>query len=161
MQWGMLPLVLVWIVVGTRLTVIDLREHRLPNALTLPMLVVTPIGLVLASWIDGAPPGGGWSGAGLGAALWLGALGLIWLVSAGRGMGLGDVKLAPSLGATLGWFGGGIALAGLVIAFGVGALVGIFLLLAKRVGRRDALPFGPFLLLGAVLAIPVGVGLSG
>ena len=160
MAWGLAPLLLAWLGVGIALAVVDLREHRLPNALTLPMLVVTPMGLALAWWLDGSrggsPEGGGWLGAGIGAATWLGGLGLLWLVSAGRAMGLGDVKLAPSLGATLGWIDAGTAVAGLVLAFVIGALVAVALLATRRIGRRDAIPFGPFLLLGAALALPLG-----
>ena len=155
MGWGLAPLLLAWIGVGIALAIVDLREHRLPHALTLPMLAITPLGLALAGLLDGSPYGGGWAGAGIGAAIWLGALGLMWLVSAGHGMGLGDVKLAPSLGATLGWLSVDTAVAGLVLAFVAGTLVALALLVTRRIGRRDAIPFGPFLLLGAALALPV------
>lgn len=149
----MIPLLVVWVIVGTWLTVVDLREHRLPNALTIPMLVVVPLGLGVADLLGDAPASGGWIGAGLGAAIWLGALGLLWLVTRGRGMGLGDVKLAPSLGATLGWLGVGTAFAGLIVAFVLGGVVSLLLLVTKRVQRRTAIPFGPFLLLGTAVTI--------
>ena len=151
----LLPLLLVWLAVGTILTIIDLREHRLPNALTLPMLIVTPVGLGVADALDGTSPSvsTGWSGAGLGALLWLAALGLIWLLSRGRGMGLGDVKLSPSLGAMLGWLSLETALVGLALSFILGGAVGAVLLITKRVHRRAAIPFGPFLFLGSLVAI--------
>lgn len=158
-QIGVLPLLLVWSVVGVALTAIDLDHHRLPNALTLPMLIVTPIGLLIARLIDGAGSGDG-LGVGLGAVIWVGVLGLLWLITGGRGMGLGDVKLAPSLGATLGWWGVGVAGIGLLAAFLLGALVAVVLLLARRVGRRSAVPFGPFLFAGAALAVLVGEPLA-
>jgi len=75
-------------------------------------------------------------------------------------MGLGDVKLAPSLGATLGWLSVGVAGIGLFAAFVLGAVVSIVLLLARRVGRRSAVPFGPFLFAGTALAIMVGEPLA-
>jgi len=153
----LLPLLCVWLVVGVILSVVDLREHRLPNALTLPMLIVTPVGLAVADLLGSSPTaaGAGWAGAGLGALLWLGVLGLLWLVSRGRGIGLGDVKLSPSLGATLGWISLETALIGLVMSFIAGGLVSVVLLLAKRVKRQTAIPFGPFLLLGSLVAVVI------
>ena len=149
------PLLVVWAVVGVALTVIDLREHRLPNALTLPLLGLVPAGLALADLLDVSQPRpwSGWRGAAAGAVLWLGVLGLIWLLSRGRGMGLGDVKLAPSIGATLGWVGVESALVGLFIAFVLGGAVSALLLVARRVDRRSAIPFGPFLLVGGAGAV--------
>lgn len=157
-QIGMLPLLLVWSVIGVSLTAIDLDHHRLPNALTLPMLIVTPIGLLIAWLVDGTPDTSvsGWLGVGLGALVWLGVLGGLWVITGGRGMGLGDVKIAPSLGATLGWWGLGVAAIGLLAAFVLGALVAVVLLLARRVGRKSAVPFGPFLFAGTAVAILAG-----
>lgn len=151
----LLPLLMVWLVVGTILTIIDLREHRLPNVLTLPMLVVTPVGLLVADVLDDGATTvwTGWSGAGLGALVWLAALGLIWVLSRGAGMGLGDVKLSPSLGATLGWLSVDTALVGLALSFVLGGVVSAVLLMTKRVHRRSAIPFGPFLLLGSLVAV--------
>lgn len=151
----LLPLLLVWLVVGAILTIVDLREHRLPNAITVPMLAVTPVGLVLADVIDGrvATTWTGWSGAALGALVWLIALGSIWFASRGAGMGLGDVKLSPSLGATLGWLSLETALLGLAMSFILGGVVSVVLLITKRVQRRTAIPFGPFLLLGSFAAV--------
>ena len=161
-QLGLLPLLLVWCVVGVALTVIDLDHHRLPNPITMPMLLVTPLGLTLAALIDGVPDSStsGWAGAGIGALIWLGVIGVLWAITGGRGMGLGDVKLAPSLGATLGWLGVGSAAIGLLAAFVIGALVAVVLLVARRVGRRSAVPFGPFLFVGAALAVIAGEPLA-
>jgi len=155
----LLPLLLVWLVVGTILTIIDLREHRLPNAITLPMLAVTPVGLVLADVIDGSATTvwTGWSGAVLGALVWLTALALIWVASRGAGMGLGDVKLSPSLGATLGWLSLETALLGLAMSFILGGAVSVVLLITKRMQRRTAIPFGPFLLLGSFVAVVTSI----
>ena len=75
-------------------------------------------------------------------------------------MGIGDVKLAPVLGVTLGWWALSSAIVGLFAAFALGALVGVGLMLARRAGRRTALPFGPFLLVGALLGLIVGPALS-
>jgi leader peptidase (prepilin peptidase)/N-methyltransferase len=76
-------------------------------------------------------------------------------------MGLGDVKLLGLLGLVLGWFGWGVLLAGVFLGLLTGAAVSIVLLAARRAGWRTALPFGPPLLVGAVLALALGAGSIG
>ena len=71
---------------------------------------------------------------------------VIYFASRG-GMGEGDVKLAPVLGL---WLGLEQGLAGLLLAFVGGGIVGLALLACGR--RRQLLPFGPFLCLGAAVA---------
>jgi leader peptidase (prepilin peptidase)/N-methyltransferase len=154
---AILPLLLVLASAGIALTVIDIQHHRLPDAIVLPLYPVTVLGLVVAGLLAGAFPLGSTLA---GCAVWLGTIGLIWLVTRGRGMGLGDVKLSPILGATLGWLSLGSAVVGLVAAFLSGALVGVILLAAKRAQRRSAIPFGPFLLLGAASAVFLGPAIS-
>jgi leader peptidase (prepilin peptidase)/N-methyltransferase len=68
-------------------------------------------------------------------------------------LGFGDVKLLGLLGLLLGWFGWGVLLAGVFLGLLVGAAVSLALLAGRRVGWRTALPFGPPLLTGAVLAL--------
>lgn len=150
---GLLPLLLVLGSAGVALAFIDLEHHRLPDAIVLPLYPATVIGLALAGLLSGEWP---LASAGIGVAVWLGVIGGLWLVSGGRGMGFGDVKLAPVLGATLGWVAVSAAVVGLFAAFGLGALVGIVLLAARRAGRRSALPFGPFLLVGSLVGLVLG-----
>ena len=121
------------------LTLVDLDEHRLPNRLTLACVVVTTCGLDLATL---ATSSAGWLEARralAGAAL----LGLFYLALAllggGRGMGLGDVKLAPSLGGLLGWVGWETWAAGAFGAFLLGGLWGVVLMLRGR-GRSARSP---------------------
>lgn len=149
----LLPLLLVIGSAGVALTLIDLDHHRLPDAIVLPLYPVTVVGLVLAGLLSGE-----WFviPALIGAGIWLFVVGVPWLVSGGRGMGFGDVKLAPVLGATLGWWGVSAAVVGLLLAFTLGALVGLGLMAARRAGRRTAVPFGPFLLVGALLGLLIG-----
>lgn len=89
----------------------------------------------------------------LGLAFGLLFIGLIYAVSLGRGIGFGDVKLAAALGILLGW--PDIALA-LIIAFIIGAIVGGVLMFMHRKGRRDAVPFGPFIAIGVTLVFFFG-----
>ena len=67
---------------------------------------------------------------------------LVHLVTSGRGMGLGDVKLALFGGVFLGW---PYALIWIFIAFLTGAITGIILILAGRASFGKQIPFGPFL----------------
>lgn len=150
---ALLPLLLVLSSAGIALTMIDLDVHRLPNAIVLPLYPVTLVGLVVAGVLAGAWP---WVPALVGAGLWMVVVGLPWLVSGGRGMGFGDVKLAPILGVTLGWWSLSSAVVGLFAAFLIGAGVGIALMAARRAGRRTAIPFGPFLIGGAAVGLIVG-----
>ena len=76
--------------------------------------------------------------------------GLLWLVSAGRWMGLGDAKLAIGLGWLL---GSSRLLSGAVLSFWGGAIFGILLVaFTKKYKIKSELPFAPFLVLGATLA---------
>lgn len=75
---------------------------------------------------------------------------LLWLVSKGTWMGLGDAKLALGLGWLLGFSG---ILSGAVVAFWSGAIVGLFLIIfSKKHGMKTEIPFAPFLVLGVLIA---------
>jgi len=150
---GLLPLLLALGSAGIALTFIDLEHHRLPDAIVLPLYPVTAAGLVLDGLVTGEWP---WLDLAIGVAVWLGVIGGLWLLSGGRGMGFGDVKLAPVLGAVLGWTAVAAAVVGLFAAFALGAGVGIALMLARKAGRRSALPFGPFLIVGALIGLVAG-----
>ena len=82
--------------------IIDIDHHRLPDAIVLPLYPVSVVGLVFAGLVSGTWPLGE---AAIGVGAWLVVIGGIWLLTGGRAMGFGDVKLAPVLGATLGWVG--------------------------------------------------------
>lgn len=77
---------------------------------------------------------------------------LISVLSKG-GMGGGDVKLAAVIGILLGWK---MTLLSLLLAFILGGVGGLILLLLKKKGKKDMIPFGPFLALGALLAVLAG-----
>jgi leader peptidase (prepilin peptidase)/N-methyltransferase len=75
---------------------------------------------------------------------------LLWLVSSGRWMGLGDAKLILGLGWMLGLFFG---IASLVLSFWLGSIVGLILMLLFRskVGMRTEIPFAPFLIVSSFI----------
>ncbi|WP_020573711.1 prepilin peptidase [Actinopolymorpha alba] len=148
-----LPAMLYLALAGVLLGYVDLRVRLLPNAVVLPSYAVVAVLLTLAALVSGE-----WrhlAGALLGgAALWA-FLALLGLLSP-SGMGFGDVKLGGVLGLGLGWFGMGQVLVGTVLAFVLGALVSLVLIVARRATRRSAIPFGPFLILGFLLAVMYG-----
>lgn len=152
-QLALLPWLLVLASAGIALTVIDLGHHRLPNALVYPLYPLLLVGLLVAAWGSGRAPV---VPALIGAGVWLVPIGGIWLISGGRGMGLGDVKVAPILGATLGWVSVGSSVVGLLVAFLAGAVVGVALIAAGRASRKTAVPFGPFLFLGTLVGLLAG-----
>ncbi len=78
----------------------------------------------------------------------LAVFGLLFLLTRGRGMGFGDVKLAAAMALLFGWPDIIILAA---IAFIAGSLVGAGFILAKKRRRNGFLPFGPFLALAAVI----------
>ena len=75
------------------------------------------------------------------------------------GMGLGDVKLAALIGLVLGALGWGYLLVGALLAMLTGGVGVVALAMGK--GRKDTLPFGPFLALGAAVAVFVGPAIAG
>jgi leader peptidase (prepilin peptidase) / N-methyltransferase len=81
------------------------------------------------------------------------SLGALYFISKGRGMGLGDVKLALALGIFVGW--PDIVL-GLALAFITGSVISVGLIAAKLKTMKDYLPFGPFIALGVAITFSLG-----
>jgi leader peptidase (prepilin peptidase)/N-methyltransferase len=145
-----LPAYLYLIAVGVALSVIDLDLKRLPNALTLPSYPVLAVLLGLASVIHAD----WWAlvRAVAGMAAYYGVL-FVLAVAIPKGMGFGDVKLAGVLGMALGWLGWAELISGFFLAFLYGAVVSLVLIAVRRAGRKSTVPFGPFLVAGAITAI--------
>ncbi|MBI3671354.1 prepilin peptidase, partial [Candidatus Azambacteria bacterium] len=74
---------------------------------------------------------------------------LLYLVSQGKWIGMGDVKYGVFMGFFLGWPN---VLVGLFLAYVIGAAVGVILLFFKKKGLKSEIPFGPFLIVGTLLA---------
>ena len=139
-----LGLVLVAFLVPIAL--IDLDHRIIPNRLTLPAAVLA---IVLGTALD---PGGQVERLIAGAA----AAGLLGLPALLRptGMGMGDAKLVGVLGLFLGL----AVVPAFFVAFAVGTIVGIAIIMRKGMaqGRKTAVPFGPFLALGAIVGVLAG-----
>jgi leader peptidase (prepilin peptidase)/N-methyltransferase len=125
----------------------DLTHKMIPNVITLPGIVVGLLGAVtvlpvgVINSVVGLAVGGG--------LLWL----LAWLspyLFGKEGMGGGDIKLLAMIGAFLGWKP---ALLTIMIGSLTGSIIGISLIGLHIIKRDDYIPFGPFLVLGALLSL--------
>ena len=128
------------------IALIDIRHRIIPNRLTYPALLIFPPLIVLAWLVDDATDP---VRALLGMLLYGGILFLVAIVS--RGMGMGDVKLAAVIGLVFGSLGlrfVGVAAGAAIVLGGLGGLAA----LGMGKGRKSAIPFGPYLAAGAVVA---------
>jgi leader peptidase (prepilin peptidase)/N-methyltransferase len=125
-------------------TFIDLQHQIIPDTISLPGILC---GLLLSLLMPSLTFFDSLLGAALGGGSLLIIAGGYYLITRQEGMGLGDVKLLAMMGAFLGWQS--ILFIIMVGSFS-GALVGIAVMIKKKKDRRYAIPFGPFLSLGAV-----------
>jgi leader peptidase (prepilin peptidase)/N-methyltransferase len=146
--WPVAP-VLGWVgLFGVVLAFVDLAVHRLPDALTLPLAAGTAVLLTAAGLLEHRTAV--LTRCLFGALLFLLVYGVMALLGP---MGLGDAKLAPTLGALLAWYGWRTLFQGWLAGFLLAAGWGVVLLATGRAKARDPLPFGPCMLLGALLGI--------
>ncbi|WP_043535190.1 prepilin peptidase [Actinomyces polynesiensis] len=145
---------------GTVSVLVDARTHRLPDGCTLTMACGALVGLVSRLLVDGDArvlPG-----LLVGVAVWTLPLAAGHLARAG--VGLGDVKLAPVLGAVLGTISWEAAVGGLVLAFLGAGTAALWLLVSGGGGLRSRIAMGPWLIGAALVAVvlwgvlPVQVG---
>jgi leader peptidase (prepilin peptidase)/N-methyltransferase len=131
---------------------IDLEHRRLPNIIVLPSTAAAAV------WVLGVSVARGQLDVALTAlvcgAAFFALLFVIALVSGG--MGFGDVKLAAFVGLVTGRFAWQVTVAAMFAAFFAGGIVSVALLVLRRAGRKTAIPFGPYLALGAVIALFAG-----
>jgi leader peptidase (prepilin peptidase)/N-methyltransferase len=124
------------------ITFIDLEHQIIPDVITLPGIVTG----VLANLATRAVP---WGDSLIGLAV-AGGLFFAIILASGGGMGGGDMKLAAMLGAFLGWQ---LTLVALFLAVVTGGAVALAMLARGRMGRKDPIPFGPFLAVGGAAAL--------
>ena len=135
---------------GVVLAVTDAGWKRLPDVVVLPLYPAVAALLGLAQLTD---PQHGSLVRALAAMAVLAGIFFLLVLASPAALGLGDVKLIGVLGLLLGWQGWRDVLAGTFLGFLLAALAAVFLLATRRAGRRDTVPFGPFLLLGALVAL--------
>lgn len=153
------PLVLVqpvfWLIVGILLLIVFITDIKY---MIIPDYAVVGLGLLALLYRVYLAQAGvmriedlWWAiVAGVAAAMFLGG---IHLATLGKGMGLGDVKYGLVMGWLLGWQR---MIVGLMVAFIMGAVVGVGLVIAKKRKIKQELPFGPFLVTGTFLALVWG-----
>ncbi len=145
-----LPAYLVLTAALLAISLIDLEHFIVPDRITAPLTVSALALLGLAALAEA----NGWR---FGRTLLGGVAYFAFLLVLNllypKGMGFGDVKLSFSLGLYLGWLGWGQVFLGGFLAFLLGAVVGVGLIATKIKTRKDVVPFGPFLALGAMLTI--------
>lgn len=142
--YGFQPVTLVYLLLASTLMIIaliDFSHLYIPNQLVV-------FGLVSGSLLHILLKTGGLKFLVLGLIAGGFPLLAVYVISRG-GMGAGDVKLGAMMGIFLGWK---LALAALFFGFLTGAIIGVLLLAAGIKGRKDAIPFGPFLAFGGVAA---------
>jgi leader peptidase (prepilin peptidase)/N-methyltransferase len=144
------------------LSIIDLREYRLPDRIVLPSIAIWTVSLSMLAWANDTFDRLQY--AFIGALVYFGVLLIAHLVSP-RGMGFGDVKLAGLLGLAVGWLGPNMAesiqlvLWAMLLGFISGSIAGIVLLVIRR--RNVPFPFGPFLAFGTIAIVLLSTPLVG
>ncbi len=132
------------------LCAVDLDVHRLPDRLTMPLMVLVP-----AAFAAICAAGGSWHdevrAIECGAALTAGFA--VLFLTAGGGLGLGDVKLAASIGTVAGWFSWMALLVTVYATVLTAAVYACGLLVTRRGSRTSRFAYGPFMALGLVLAL--------
>lgn len=140
-----LPSALVIAVAALPLAYVDLREHLLPERILWPTAGLVLVVLVVQSALDHR-----WGP--LLTAVVVAVIGfvvfLLLVLLAGGGFGFGDVQLVTLLLLAAGFVSVGTAVLAVVLAIVTSGLVTVALLVARRIGRRQAVAFGPFLLAG-------------
>jgi prepilin signal peptidase PulO-like enzyme (type II secretory pathway) len=143
---------LFWLTVGILLLIIfvsDARYYIIPDGAVGLLAVVTVIyRVVLVLFGEMRLVDLGW--AAMGVVLTVSLLGGLWLATKGKGIGLGDVKLMVPLSLLLGW---PIVTIGLFLAFVLGAIVGVVLILLGKKKFGQTIPFGPFLITAACFSL--------
>lgn len=143
LEWRLL---VAWAFIAAMIAVafIDYDRMIIPNRIVLPGAL---IGLGASVALD---PHGWWVYlvSSVGAATFIFALVMLWP----GGMGPGDIKMSLFMGAVLGTS----VIVGLFLAFLSGSVVGVYMMVVRKRSRKTKIPFGPFLALGAVLAMFCG-----
>ena len=153
------PVLFAWIflgAVGTVLGYIDAQTRLLPTRIIAPSYAVLVALLLLAAGLDGST--GDLVRAGLGWLAFGGFYFAMWFIYP-KGLGYGDVRLSGLLGLGLGYLGWGPVLVGMYAGFLLGGIGGALLALARIVDRKRY-PFGPFMLLGALVGLAWGAAFA-
>ncbi len=139
-----------FIIFGIALIAIDLEHHRLPDLLTGPLFLS---GIIFLG-IDAAK-NHHWSQFFHALVYGISACAIFYAIHvfSRGGMGMGDVKLAASMGLFSGYVSATAVYVSAMTGFALGSFVGVGLMIAKKATRKTAVPFGPFMIIGTVLSL--------
>ncbi|MDP9883289.1 leader peptidase (prepilin peptidase)/N-methyltransferase [Sinomonas atrocyanea] len=150
--WLVVACLAYYLWMAARLAVIDIRSHLLPNRIVLPSYwAAVPLTVAAVVAAGGFDAGAAVRVLGGGAVLWL--VYFVLRVVYPAGMGFGDVKLAGVLGLYLGFLSWQHLFWGTAVAFLLGGLYGLGLIVTRRGTAKSAIPFGPFMLAGTAIAL--------
>ena len=146
---ALIPAYALFGLAGSAIAVYDLRRRKVPNWMLMPISFSVTLLLVVAAAVDDR-----WGSMFRGvcaAAVVTFAFGALAVVFR-RGLGFGDVKLAGLIGLVTGFISWHTVWLGIVLAF-FGAAVVAAILLVRRASQRTTIPFAPFMVLGAAVAV--------
>ena len=146
----------LWLLILTglmALLVYDLRWYLLPNRIVYPLTVLAGCMALIQVAVAG-DPAGALVDTGLSVLVGGGIFYALFQVSGGKWIGGGDVKLGWLLGLIIGSWAGSLLM--IFIAALLGTLVSIPLLMDKKLKRTSVIPFGPFLIVGAIITVLFG-----
>jgi len=150
-----LPSYLWFVAVTVTLTLTDLDQKLIPNRILFPGTVVGAVLLTAGALIEGGPIlrafGGG--------AIYFLVLLVVALAARGA-FGFGDVKLAFLLGLFTAYQSWETLIVAAFAAFLLGGLVSLVIIVFRLKDRKDSIPFGPYLVGGAYLAIAWGAAIA-
>jgi leader peptidase (prepilin peptidase)/N-methyltransferase len=152
LSW-VLPVFLAYGTTLITLSAVDFDERRIPNRILGPMSAVGALLLAIAALVAGNPEI--LIRLAVGAVAYALPMLVLGLVAPGA-MGMGDIKLAAYIGMHLAWFSLIHVLVGAFLAFLIGSIVGLTLVVLRKKGRKDTVPFGPSMALGGFLPLFLG-----
>jgi leader peptidase (prepilin peptidase)/N-methyltransferase len=155
-DWWALPAMLLYAWVLLVVSAIDYETRRIPNAITYTMTPALLVLLVVAAVAGGRPER--LVDVAIGGVCAFAFLLLLAFINP-RGMGMGDVKYALFLGMGLGYVSLGAVVVGIFGAFLLGSVISVALIASKLRTRKDMVPFGPFLSIGALIGLLFGPAL--
>ena len=148
---------LVFLVLGARLSLIDYRSHRLPNRL----VAICTVGILVLQITYCLARGNlaELSQAGLTVGKIFAAYVALYILSRGQ-LGMGDVKFAIPVGLIIGWFQPDAWLLSLLMTFLLAGFVALIGLYSRKLDRKSHIPLGPFMYLGSILTLVFGLVLG-
>ena len=147
---ALLSAALIWFVIcATALFVVDIREHRLPNRLNALLFVGGAVLLVATTLTAGSDSvlQDRWLTTLIGSGTYLMVMFILHILTR-TGLGMGDVKLAAGLGLYTGFLGVEALIAGIVLAFVVGGVQAVYLVVFRGAKKSTRIAFGPAMIIG-------------